>query len=64
MARRRYQRGRVFLRGKRNPVWVRRWREDVIQQDGSVNESSDRKFSRRSKNFRRNDSPNERSKKR
>ena len=31
MARRRYQRGRVFLRGVRNPVWVGRWREDVIE---------------------------------
>jgi integrase len=36
MARRRYQKGRVFLRGKKNPVWVRRWREDVIQQDGTI----------------------------
>jgi integrase len=36
MARRRYQKGRVFLRGKRNPVWVRRWREDVVQPDGTV----------------------------
>ncbi len=32
MARRRYQKGRVFLRGK-NPVWVGRWREDVIGAD-------------------------------
>ncbi len=31
MARRRYQKGRVFLRGKKNPVWVGRWREDVIE---------------------------------
>jgi len=31
LARRRYQRGRVFLRGVRNPVWVGRWREDVIE---------------------------------
>ena len=30
MARRRYQRGSVKLRGKREPVWVGRWREDVI----------------------------------
>lgn len=36
MARRRYQKGRVFLRGKKNPVWIRRWREDVVQQDGTV----------------------------
>src|SRR5712692_6279032 len=31
MARRRYQRGRVFLRGKKKRVWVGRWREDVIE---------------------------------
>jgi integrase len=36
MARRRYQKGRVFLRGKKKPVWVRRWREDVIQADGTT----------------------------
>jgi Phage integrase, N-terminal SAM-like domain len=30
MARRRYQKGSVFLRGKRDPVWIGRWREDVI----------------------------------
>lgn len=34
MARRRYQRGRSILRGKANPVWVGRWREDVIGTDG------------------------------
>ncbi len=36
MARRRYQKGRLFLRGKRTPVWVGRWREDIITADGSV----------------------------
>jgi integrase len=36
MARRRYQRGQVFLRGKRCPVWIGRWREDVITQAGVV----------------------------
>jgi integrase len=35
LARRRFQKGRVFLRGSRNPVWVGRWREDVIE-DGRV----------------------------
>ncbi len=35
LARRRYQQGRLFLRGK-NPVWVGRWREDIINADGSV----------------------------
>lgn len=34
MARKRYQRGRVFLRGGKKPVWVGRWREDVIGLDG------------------------------
>jgi len=36
MARRRYQRGSVFLRGKKNQVWVGRWREDVLGADGSA----------------------------
>ena len=36
MARRRYQHGQVFLRGKRPPVWVGRWREDVLMSDGEV----------------------------
>lgn len=36
MARRRYQRGSVFLRGKRNSVWVGRWREDIIMPNGKV----------------------------
>jgi len=31
LARRRYQKGRVFLRGKNDPVWVGRWREDEIE---------------------------------
>ena len=36
MARRRFQKGRLFLRGKKNPVWTGRWREDVIGADGRV----------------------------
>jgi integrase len=36
MARRRYQRGSVFLRGKRELVWVGRWREDVIAPGGKI----------------------------
>src|SRR5258708_26261048 len=35
VARRRYQTGCLFKRGKRNKVWVARWREDVIEVDGS-----------------------------
>lgn len=35
MARRRYQKGQVKLRGK-SPVWVGRYREDVIGQDGTI----------------------------
>jgi hypothetical protein len=31
LARRRYQTGRVFLRGIKNPKWIARWREDVIE---------------------------------
>ena len=31
LARRRFQKGRVFLRGKKSPVWVGRWREDEIE---------------------------------
>lgn len=36
MARRRFQRGSIVLRGKREKVWVARWREDVIGSDGKV----------------------------
>ncbi len=35
MARRRFQKGRVFLRGKKALVWVGRWREDEIA-DGRI----------------------------
>ncbi len=35
MARRRYQRGHLFLRGKDRKVWIGKWREDVIH-NGSV----------------------------
>ena len=31
---RRYQRGSVFKRGKREKVWVGRWREDIVNPDG------------------------------
>jgi integrase len=36
MARRRYQKGRVFLRGQKEHVWVGRWREDMVGADGAV----------------------------
>ncbi len=36
MARRRYQRGCLFLRGKRRKVWVLRFREDVMRPDGQI----------------------------
>jgi integrase len=36
VARRRYQTGCVFKRGKRRKVWVARWREDVLREDGKV----------------------------
>ena len=36
MARRRYQTGCLFKRGKRRKVWVARWREDVLLEGGQV----------------------------
>lgn len=36
MARRRFQNGSVFSRGKRKKVWVGRWLEDEVREDGSV----------------------------
>jgi hypothetical protein len=36
LARRRYQKGSLFLRGKRKPMWIGRWLDDVIQQDGTI----------------------------
>ena len=36
MARRRYQAGCLFKRGKRRKVWVARWREDVLLEGGQL----------------------------
>src|SRR5256885_3643928 len=36
MARPRYQEGCLWSRGKRRKMWVVRWRENVLQPDGSV----------------------------
>jgi len=36
MVRRRFQRGSLFKRGKREKVWVARWWEDVINADGTA----------------------------
>src|SRR6202166_5413341 len=36
MARPRYQDGSLTVRGKRKKVWVARWREDVIREDGTM----------------------------
>jgi hypothetical protein len=36
LARRRYQQGTLFLRGKNKKVWVGRWREDEMLADGTV----------------------------
>jgi integrase len=36
MARPRYQDGSLFIRGKRTKVWIARWREDVIREDGTL----------------------------
>lgn len=35
VARRRWQEGSLFQRGRRNPVWVGRFREDYIAEDGT-----------------------------
>ena len=36
MARRRYQKGSIRKRGKRNPAWELQWWEDYIKYDGSI----------------------------
>jgi hypothetical protein len=36
MARRRYQFGCLFVRGKRLKVWVARWRERVLNSNGNM----------------------------
>jgi len=36
MARRRYQNGHIRKRGKRNPVWELLWREDFIEENGTI----------------------------
>jgi integrase len=36
MARPRYQDGSLFTRGKRTKMWIARWREDVIRDDGTL----------------------------
>jgi len=36
MARRRFQTGTLFVRGKNPPKWIGRWREDVVGLDGTV----------------------------
>lgn len=36
MARPRYQDGSLFIRGKRTKMWVARWREDVIEDNGTL----------------------------
>jgi len=36
LARRRYQKGHLYLRGKREEVWVGRWLEDELQSDSNV----------------------------
>ena len=36
MARRRYQKGSIRKRGRRDPVWELLWREDSLEQDGRL----------------------------
>src|SRR5271167_308014 len=39
MARRRYQKGSIRKRGKRNPVWELQWWTDYINPDGTLGRS-------------------------
>lgn len=41
MARKRYQKGTIRKRGKRNPVWELQWWTDIIQPDGSLGRRRD-----------------------
>ena len=41
MARKRYQKGTIRKRGKRNPVWELQWWTDIIQSDGSLGRRRD-----------------------
>jgi integrase len=36
VARRRFQRGQLFKSGRRRKVWVGRWREDVLLENGTI----------------------------
>ena len=36
MARRRFQKGQLFKSGRRRKVWVGRWREDVVLEEGAI----------------------------
>lgn len=36
MARRRFQTGQLYKKGKRRKVWIARWREDVLLPDGTI----------------------------
>ena len=36
MARRSFQEGSVFKRGKREKLWIGRWRESVVERDGGI----------------------------
>src|SRR5271157_140972 len=36
MARRRYQKGSIRKRGKRNPVWELQWWDDFVRPDGTI----------------------------
>lgn len=44
MARKRYQRGNIRKRGKRNPVWELQWWTDIIRSDGSLGRKRDSKI--------------------
>jgi integrase len=38
VARRRYQTGRLFVRGKKRKKWIARWREPMLSNDGNIRE--------------------------
>ena len=46
VARPRYQHGSLFIRGKRSKVWVARWRDDLIKEDGSLHRRTANRRSR------------------
>src|SRR5271154_2960332 len=57
MARKRYQNGRVFLKGKKEEKWVGRYREDVVEVTGQQSVFGVPLSSAPSTSYRQNGSP-------